>query len=76
MKVFRLSNDHHEEQGSLESSWHFERSRQPFGIARKTSASVGVSLVVGLARGKKCFKRSGAQVDFQSFTAHDLQIKI
>jgi hypothetical protein len=33
----------------------------------------GVSLVVSLARGKKCFKRSGAQVDFQSFAEHDLQ---
>jgi hypothetical protein len=54
-EVFRISNDHHEEQGSLESSWHFERSRQPFGNARRTRASVGVSLVVSLARGKKCF---------------------
>jgi hypothetical protein len=63
----------HEEEGSLESSWHFERPRQPFGNARGTRASVGVSLVVSLARGKKCFKRSGAQVDFQSFAEHDLQ---
>jgi hypothetical protein len=72
-EVFRISNDHHEEQGSLESSWHFERPRQPFGNARRTRASVGVSLVVSLARGKKCFKRSGAQVDFLSFAEHDLQ---
>jgi hypothetical protein len=26
-----------------------------------------------LARGKKCSKHSGAQVDFQSFAEHDLQ---